>query len=68
MIDREFLIYVMKYEQNPQYREMARELLELRLLNKIQEDALARKELETNYSMCDDCDMTYPCCNKCIGA
>jgi hypothetical protein len=73
-LTNEYLRYITEYEQNSKYQEMAKELLALRLLNEMREEvALQRKgekedESQTDYSICDDCDMTYPCCNKCIGA
>jgi hypothetical protein len=72
-LTNEYLRYVSEFEQNDSYREMAKELLALRLLSEMQEEIVLQKEKEekendSNYSICDDCDMTYPCCNKCVGA
>jgi hypothetical protein len=72
-LTKDFLRYVAEFEQNPQYREMAKELLALRLLNEMQEEIKKQEEEELYHesgysSMCDDCDMTAPCCNLCIGA
>ena len=72
-LKNEFLRYVAEFETNSQYREMAKELLALRLLNEIQNEIKTQEEkksyIESDYSsMCDDCDMTMPCCNLCIGS
>jgi hypothetical protein len=66
MLTKEFLQQVAKYEQNPQYREMARELLEIRAKDKLVEKDVSSEAVP--YNVCDDCDMTYPCCKKCVGA
>lgn len=68
-LTNEYLRYVSEFEQNEKYREMAKELLALRLLIEMQEEITLQeaKDAEDIYSICDDCDMTYPCCNKCIG-
>jgi hypothetical protein len=69
-LTNEYLRYVSEFEQNSQYREMAKELLALRLLNEMQDEIVTQKEKEAepDYSICDDCDMSYPCCNRCIGS
>jgi hypothetical protein len=61
-LSNDFLRYVSKNEQNPSYRQMAKELLEYRT-----KDTPSMIYTE-NESMCDDCDLTLPCCHKCIGA
>jgi hypothetical protein len=67
-LTKEFLRYVAEFERNPQYREMAKELLAFMDIKELEEN-IAKKEKEEEFdtSLCDDCDMTYPCCNKCIG-
>lgn len=68
-LKNEFLRYVAEFETNSQYREMAKELLAFIDLKELEEH-IAKKEKEEEFdtSLCDDCDMTYPCCKKCIGA
>lgn len=60
MVDRKFLEYVALHHSDERIREIAKELLWCR----IQEE----ENDNINQSVCDDCDMTYPCCTKCIGA
>jgi len=68
-LTKEYLRCVVEFEQNPQYREMAKELLAFIDLKELEEHiAKKEKEEELDTSLCDDCDMTYPCCKKCIGA
>jgi hypothetical protein len=61
-LTNDFLLYVSKNEQKPEYRQMAKELLEYRT-----KDTPSMIYTE-NDPMCDDCDLTLPCCHKCIGA
>jgi hypothetical protein len=68
-LSNDFLRYVSKNEQNPSYRQMAKELLEYR---KKHIPEMIYSQNESSYAssnpMCDDCDLTLPCCHKCIGA
>lgn len=61
-LSNDFLLYVSKNEQNPEYRQMAKELLKYRAKD------IPYMIYEENESMCDDCDLTLPCCHKFIGA
>lgn len=68
-LTNDFLLYVSKNEQKPEYRQMARELLEYR--EKDTPNMIYAKNENSYISidlMCDDCDLTLPCCHKCIGA
>jgi hypothetical protein len=60
MISDEILDLIVHSDNNELNREIAKELLEYRRKYKHVSD-------EPEIMLCDDCDLTMPCCKNCLG-